>query len=146
MECYAGIDVSLKESSMCIVDVKGKIVREVKVASEPETLVRYFDGMELPVCPIGLEAGPLSQRLHAGLAVAGRDVVLMETRHVRAALSAMTVKTGRKDARGTAQLLRMGWYWPVHAKSVHRRIPARYVGRKSLQENCSTSNSASGGS
>jgi len=78
MEYYAGIDVSLKESSVCIVDAKGKIVREVKVASEPETLVRYFDELELPVCRIGLEAGPLSHWLHAGLVAAGRDVVSLD--------------------------------------------------------------------
>jgi transposase len=105
MEYYAGIDVSLKESSVCVVDTAGKVVREVKVASEPEALVRYFDELGLPVGCIGLEAGPLSQWLHAGLMAAGRDAVLLETRHVKAALSAMTVKTNRKDARGIAQLL-----------------------------------------
>jgi transposase len=102
MEYYAGIDVSLKESSVCVVDAKGKVAREVEVASEPEAVVRYFDELELPVCRIGLEAGPLSQWLHAGLVAVGCDVVLLETRHVKAALSAMTVKTDRKDARGVA--------------------------------------------
>ena len=93
VEYYAGIDVSLKESSVCVVDAAGKVVREVKVASEPEALVRYFDELDLAVSRIGLEAGPLSQWLHAGLMAAGRDAVLLETRHVKAALSAMTVKT-----------------------------------------------------
>jgi transposase len=134
MEYYAGIDVSLKESSVCVVDSAGKVVREVKVASEPEALVRYFDELGLPVGRIGLEAGPLSQWLHAGLIAAGREVVLLETRHVKAALSAMTVKTDRKDARGIAQLLRMGWYRPVHAKSAPcKDIRALLVGRKLLQ-------------
>jgi transposase len=134
MEYYAGIDVSLKESSVCVVDSAGKVVREVKVASEPEALVRYFDELGLPVGRIGLEAGPLSQWLHAGLIAAGRDVVLLETRHVKAVLSAMTVKTDRKDARGIAQLLRMGWYRPVHAKSAPcKDIRALLVGRKLLQ-------------
>jgi transposase len=67
------------------------------------------------VTRIGLEAGPLSQWLHAGLARAGLEVVLLETRHVKAALSAMVVKTDRKDARGIAQLLRMGCVWTVPA-------------------------------
>jgi len=134
MEYYAGIDVSLKESSVCVVDSAGKIVCEIKVASEPEALVRYFDALGLPVGRIGLEAGPLSQWLHAGLIAAGREVVLLETRHVKAALSAMTVKTDRKDARGIAQLLRMGWYRPVHAKSAPcKDIRALLVGRKLLQ-------------
>jgi len=88
----------------------------------------------LSVSRIGLEAGPLSQWLHAGLVAAGRDVVLLETRHVKAALSAMTVKTDRKDARGIAQLLRMGWYRPVHAKSMTcKDSRALLVGRKLLQ-------------
>lgn len=104
------------------------------VASEPETLVQFFDELELSVCRIGLEAGRLSQWLHAGLGAAGRDVVLLETRHVKAALSAMTVKTDRKDAHGIAQLLRMGRYRPVHAKSVASQdTRALLVGRKLLQ-------------
>ena len=134
MEHYAGIDVSLKESSVCVVDAAGKLVREVKVASEPEALIQYFAEIGLPMARIGLEAGPLSQWLHTALVAAGRDVVLLETRHVKAALSAMTVKTDRKDARGIAQLLRMGWYRPVHAKSsVAQDTRALLVGRKLLQ-------------
>jgi transposase len=83
---------------------------------------------------VGLEAGPLSQWLHDGLAAAGHEVVLLETRHVKAALSAMTVKTDRKDARGIAQLLRLGWYRPVHRKSVPgQEVRALLVGRKLLQ-------------
>lgn len=84
MEHYAGIDVSLIESSVCVVDAAGKVVREVKVASEPEAVVRYFNGLELSVCRIGLEAGPLSQWLRAGLVAVGREVVLLETRHASA--------------------------------------------------------------
>ena len=104
MEHYAGIDVSLELSSVCIVDAQGKIVREAKVASEPEALVAFFASLGFAVKRIGLEAGPLSQWLHAGLKRAGFDTVLLETRHVKAALSAMMVKTDRKDARGLAQL------------------------------------------
>ena len=116
MEHHAGIDVSLELSSVCVVDGRGKIVREAKVASEPDALVSFFKGLGLPVKLIGLEAGPLSQWLHAGLMRAGFEAVLLETRHVKAALSAATVKTDRKDARGLAQLIRMGWFRPVHAK------------------------------
>jgi transposase len=117
MEHYAGIDVSLEQSSLCVVDASGRIVREGKVASEPAALVCFLLGLELPIVRVGLEAGPLSQWLHAGLVAAGFEAVLLETRHVKAALSAMVVKTDRKDARGIAQLLRMGWYRPVHCKS-----------------------------
>src|SRR5690349_10227069 len=134
VEHFAGIDVSLKDSSVCVVDAAGRIVREAKVASEPEALVAWFGGLGLAVTRIGLEAGPLSQRLHAGLAGAGFEAVLLETRHVKAALSAMVVKTDRKDARGIAQLLRMGWFRPVHCKSPPaQETRALLVGRKLLQ-------------
>ena len=133
MEHHAGIDVSLELSSVCVVDARGKIVREAKVASEPDALVSFFKGLGFPVKLIGLEAGPLSQWLHAGLMRAGFEAVLLETRHVKAALSAMTVKTDRKDARGLAQLIRMGWFRPVHAKSVGSlEMRALLVARKQL--------------
>src|SRR4051795_9564545 len=134
MEHYAGIDVSLERSSVCVVDSSGRIIREIKVASEPEALVGFFAGLGVAVTRIGLEAGPLSQWLHAGLTGAGFETVLLETRHVKAALSAMVVKTDRKDARGIAQLLRMGWYRPVHRKSPSaQEVRALLVGRKLLQ-------------
>ena len=133
MEHHAGIDVSLELSSVCVVDSQGKIVKEAKVTSEPEALICFFKGLGFPVKRIGLEAGPLSQWLHAGLAQGGFDAVLLETRHVKAALSAMTVKTDRKDARGIAQLLRMGWFQPVHAKSIgSQELRALLVARKQL--------------
>ena len=133
MENYAGIDVSLELSSVCVVDALGKIVKEAKVASEPEALVVFFEALGFAVKRIGLEAGPLSQWLHAGLQRAGFETVLLETRHVKAALSAMTVKTDRKDAYGLAQLLRMGWFQPVHAKSIgSQEIRALLVARKQL--------------
>jgi transposase len=85
------------------------------------------------VARVGLEAGPLSQWLHAGLTAAGRETVLLETRHVKSALSAMVVKTDRRDARGIAQLLRMGWYRPVHSKSLAaQELRALLAGRKML--------------
>src|SRR4051812_9243443 len=134
MEHYAGIDVSLEQSSVCVVDGTGRIVREAKVPSEPEALVGFFAGIGVAGTRIGLEAGPLSQWLHAGLTKADFGTVLLETRQVKAALSAMVVKTDRKDARGIAQLLRMGWFRPVHCKSPPaQEIRALLVGRKLLQ-------------
>lgn len=133
MEHYAGIDVSLELSSVCVVDAKGKVIKEAKVGSDPDSLVAFFQGLGFAIDRIGLEAGPLSQWLHAGLTQAGFETALLETRHVKAALSAMTVKTDRKDARGIAQLMRMGWFRPVHCKSVgSQEIRAQLVGRKLL--------------
>ena len=118
MNHYAGIDVSLERSSVCVVDGSGKIVREAKVASEPAALVAWFGKLGVKLERIGLEAGPLSQWLYAGLREAGFAVELLETRHVRAAFRAMPVKSDRNDARGIAQLLRLGWFKPVHCKSL----------------------------
>src|SRR5262249_3290789 len=129
VEHYVGIDVSLELSSVCVVDGRGKIGKEAKVASEPGALVCFFKGLGVPVNRIGLEAGPLSQWLHAGLTQAGFQTVLLE----KAALSAMTVKTDRKDACGLAQLPRMGWFQQVHAKSIgSQEIRALLVARKQL--------------
>src|SRR6266849_8481860 len=100
MEHYAGIDVSLEYSSVCVVDASGKIVREGKVASEPEALIAWFGSLGWELARIGLEAGPLSQWLFAAMRDAGLAVELLETRHVRSALKTMPVKTDRNDARG----------------------------------------------
>jgi len=134
MDHYAGIDVSLELSSVCVVDAAGRIVREAKVASEPDALIAWFRGLGLQVARVGLEAGPLSQWLYAAMRGAGLAVELLETRHVRDASEAMPVKTDRKDARGIAQLLRLGWFRPVHRKSVSaQETRALLTARKLLQ-------------
>jgi transposase len=133
MEYFAAIDVSLELSSVCVVDGVGKIVCEKKVASEPEALVALFCGSGLSFTRIGLEAGPLSQWLHSGLMAAGFPAILIETRHVKAALKAMIVKTDRNDARGMAQLMRVGFFRPVHAKTLPTQdIRALLTGRRLL--------------
>jgi transposase len=118
MNHYAGIDVSLEWSKLCVVDTSGKIAREDVAASEPEALIAWFGSLGFEVTRIGLEAGPLSQWLYAALRDAGFAVELLETRHVRDAFKAMPVKTDRKDAQGIAQLMRLGWFRPVHCKSI----------------------------
>src|ERR1700757_4040286 len=97
MKHYAGIDVSLNSCSVWVFDESGKIVREVKVASEPVALIHCIKVLGERVERIGLEAGPLSQWLYGALR---EPVELLETRHVKAALSVMPVKTDRNDARG----------------------------------------------
>jgi transposase len=118
MNQYAGIDVSLECSSVCVVDANGKILREARVASEPEALIAWFSSLGFDLERIGLEAGPLSQWLFAAMKAAGLAVELLETRHVRDAFKAMPVKSDRNDARGIAQLMRLGWFRPVHCKSL----------------------------
>ena len=134
MYYYAGIDVSLESSSVCLVDGTGKILREGRVASEPEALIAWFGSLGLVLERIGLEAGPLSQWLYAALRDAGLAVELLETRHVRNAFKAMSVKSDRNDARGIAQLLRLGWFRPVHCKSIAaQETRAILTARKLLQ-------------
>src|SRR6266540_3055153 len=113
MDHYAGIDVSLECSSVCVVEASGKIVREATVATAPEALIAWFGSLGFAVMRIGLEAGPLSQWLFAAMREGGLAVELLETRHVRDAFRAMPVKTDRNDARGIAQLMRLGWFRPV---------------------------------
>jgi transposase len=139
MNHYAGIDVSLEASSVCVLDGTGKIVREGKVASEPQALIAWFSSLGLSLTRIGLEAGPLSQWLYAAMRDAGLAVELLETRHVRNAFKIMPVKTDRKDARGIAELMRLGWFRPVHCKSMEAQetramLTARKLVQKGLHE------------
>ncbi len=102
--------------------------------SEPEVLIGWFSRLGLAVTRIGIEAGPLSQWLYAGMRDAGLAVELLETRHVRDAFKAMPVKTDRNDARGIAQLMRLGWFRPVHCKSLPaQEVRALLTARKLLQ-------------
>jgi transposase len=134
MDHYAGIDVSLEYSSVCVVDASGKIIREGKVASEPEALIAWFGSLEFELIRVGLEAGPLSQWLYAAMRDAGLAVELLETRHVHDAFKAMPVKTDRNDARGIAQLMRLGWFKPVHCKSMAaQETRALLTARKLIQ-------------
>jgi len=134
MNYYAGIDVSLECSSVCVVDGSGRIVREGRVASEPEALIAWLGSLGFSLERIGLEAGPFSQWLYAALREVGLAVELLEMRHVKAALSAMPVKTDRNDARGIAQLMRLGWFRPVHCKSAAaQEVRALLTARKLVQ-------------
>jgi transposase len=112
MDHFAGLDVSVNETSVCIVDDTGRIVREVKVASEPDALLPVLTNPAYRFKRIGLEAGPLSQWLFSALAEAELPVIWVETR--QAVLKAQINKTDRNDARGIAQMMRVGLYRPVH--------------------------------
>src|SRR5271154_2379395 len=134
MDHFAGLDVSVKETSVCIVDETGRIVREVKVASEPEALLAVLKNPAYRFTRIGLEAGPLSQWLFSALAEAGLPVICVETRHMRAVLKAQINKTDRNDARGMAQMMRVGLYRPVHVKTLRsQKLRMLLTHRKLLQ-------------
>jgi transposase len=116
------------------VDDTGRIVREVKVASEPEALLAVLTNPAYRFKRIGLEAGPLSQWLFSTLAEAGLPVICVETRHMRAVLKAQINKTDRNDARGIAQMMRAGLYRPVHVKTLRsQKLRMLLTHRKLLQ-------------
>jgi len=121
MRYYAGLDVSLEETAVCVIDEEGAIVREVSVLSDPDALVQFFQALELTVVRIGLEACSLTAWLHDGLKKVGFPAVCMETRHAKAAMGAMPVKTDRNDARALAQIIRTGWFRTVHVKTEESR-------------------------
>ena len=134
MDHFAGLDVSVKDTSICIVDDTGKIARELKVASEPAALLAVLTGSSYRFKRIGLEAGPLSQWLFSALAEAGLPVICVETRHMRAVLKAQINKTDRNDARGIAQMMRVGLYRPVHVKTLRsQKLRMLLTHRKLLQ-------------
>jgi len=136
MEHFAGLDVSVKETSVCIVDDTGRIVREVKIASEPDALLQELTSLADHFKRIGLEAGPLSQWLFSALAEAGLPVICVETRHMKAMLKAQINKTDRNDARGIAQMMRAGLYRPVHVKTLRsQKLRMLLTHRKLLQSN-----------
>src|SRR5436853_3635822 len=134
MDHFAGLDVSVKDTNVCIVDDTGKIIREVKVASEPDALLQVLRNATYRFKRIGLEAGPLSQWLFSALGEANLPVICVETRHMRAVLQAQINKTDRNDARGIAQMMRVGLYRPVHVKTLRsQKLRMLLTHRKLLQ-------------
>ncbi len=117
MEYYVGLDVSLRSCAVCIVDAKGKVAFERELVCEVDDIAECLSQFPHSIERVGFEAGTMSQHLYFGLTAEGFDVVCMEARQVNAALSAMRNKTDKTDARGIAQVLRTGWFSPVHMKS-----------------------------
>jgi transposase len=135
MKHYAGVDLSIKETSICIVDETGKVCREAKVVSHPEDLIQELKDPAWRLERVGLEAGPLSQWVFSGLAEAGLPVICIETRHAKAFLKAQVDKSDRNDARGIAQMMRVNLFRPVHVKTLtSQKRRALLTARKLLQE------------
>jgi transposase len=122
MNYYVGLDVSLEETAICVVDETGHVVREARAASEPEALAAALTEVALPLERIGLEACSLTAWLHDELCAAGMPAICIETRRANAAMKTMPNKTDRNDARALAQIMRTGWYRPVHVKSRQCRL------------------------
>ena len=134
MEHFVGLDVSIKETSICVVDGDGNAVLQTKVPSEPCSIVDVLAVPSFAIRRVGLEAGTLSEWLYGGLVDAGLPAICVETRHMHAALSAQINKTDRNDALGIAQMMRVGLYKAVHVKTpASQRRRVLLTSRKLLQ-------------
>ena len=122
MKYFAGLDVSLEETSICVVDETGGIVKEARAVSEAQALSEALRGLELPLERVGLEACSLTAWLHDGLCAEGLPAICIETRQANAAMKTMPNKTDRNDARALAQIMRTGWFRQVHVKSRQCRL------------------------
>src|SRR6516225_9792311 len=119
MAYFVGLDVSVKETSVCVVDEAGKVILEQKVLTEPDTIIALLTSLGVSFGRIGIEAGPLSQWLVNALTGAELPVICVETRHMKALLTAQQInKTDRNDARGIAQMMRVGLFKPVNVKTL----------------------------
>jgi len=137
MSYFAGLDVSLRSVSICVIDADGKIALERTVPFEIEDLAACLLSVDGEVAQVGFEAGVMSQHLYHGLVAAGFETVCMEARQVAAALSAMRNKTDKNDARGIAQVLRSGWFSEVHIKSRNSHYDrALLTSRKTVLRKC----------
>ena len=130
---FVGLDVSLDDTAICVVDDAGVIVREGKAETEPAAIATWLAALGKPFERVGLEAGPLSPWLCEGLQAAGLPAVCIETRRMRGATAAMAVKTDRNDARAIAQAMRVGWFTAVHVKTTEsQELRLLLTNRKTL--------------
>ena len=117
MEHFAGLDVAMEETAVCVVDGDGTILLETNVPTDPEKIALTLAPYGKTLRNTGHEAGSLSPWLHPALEDLGVPIVCLEARHVRAAMAAQRNKTDQHDARALAQIVRTGWFRQVHIKS-----------------------------
>lgn len=133
MKYYAGLDISLETTAICVLDPKGHVVREATVDSTPVALIAFLKTCGLRFERVALEACPLSEWLYESLASEGYPVVCLETRHLKGFLMSQINKTDRNDARGIAQAVRVNLFKPVHVKTkASRKRRALLSGRRLL--------------
>src|SRR3978361_1561952 len=121
MKQYVGLDVSQKETSVCVVDQDGRVLFEGKAASSPGALAGLIRARAPRAERIGLETGAMASWLWHELRRVDLPVVCVDARHAHAVLSARMNKSDPNDARGLAELIRVGWYREVRVKSDDRQ-------------------------
>jgi transposase len=118
MQHYVGLDVSLKQTAVCVVDQTGKIKREGMVASDPDAIVRFIKAHAPQLARAGLETGATSTWLWTELNKRGLPVICIDARHAKAALKMQINKSDRNDAAGIARIMQCGWYREVRVKDL----------------------------
>ena len=133
MEQYVGLDVSLQQTAVCVVDQSGKIIREAMIPSDPEAIATFIRANTTNVVRIGLESGPTSTWLWTELDRMGLPVICIDARHAKAILKMQINKSDRNDAAGIARIMQTGWYREVRVKDLDSHaIKALLVGRALL--------------
>src|SRR5258708_37291451 len=133
MQHYVGLDVSLKQTAVCIVDEAGKIKREGMVASDPDAIAHFVERHASHAVRIGLETGATSTWLWTELNKRGLPVICIDARHAKAALKMQINKSDRNDAAGIARIMQCGWYKEVRVKDLDSHaIKALLVSRALL--------------
>jgi transposase len=133
MKHYVGLDVSLAETAICVVDENGVIIREGSAASEPEAIAAWLGKLDLAFERVGLEAGAMASWLYTELRATGLRAICIDPRYLRGLTKTMPVKNDRNDARAIAHCMRVGWFTVVHVKSaVSQELRMLLVNRKTL--------------
>jgi len=133
MVCYVGLDVSLKSTSICVLDANGALIKEGTAPSAPSDIAGFLRGDHRRYRRVLLEAGAMSRWLQEGLVKSGLPATLVETRHAHTVLKGSRNKTDRNDARGLAEMARVGLYKPVAVKSAaSQRLQASMTARDLL--------------
>ena len=133
MRHYVGLDVSLNETAICVVDEDGIIIREGSSPSEPAAISSWLADVGIAIAKVGLEIGGLARWLYEELRASGWHAICIDPRRLRGLTKTMPVKTDRNDARAIAQVMRVGWYTIVHVKSaVSQELRMLLANRKTL--------------
>ena len=117
MEFFSGLDVGMERTAICVVDDKGEVQMQTEVVTDPDTIAAALKRFLPRLRRVGHEAGSLSPWLQPELARRGLPAVCLETRHVRAAMSAQRNKTDATDALALAHIVRTGWFRQAHIKT-----------------------------
>ena len=118
MQSYVGLDVSLKRTSICVVDQTGKVLCEGTANSTPEAIAEFVKLKAAGAVRIGLETGPTSTWLWTEIKALGLPVICIDARHAKAVLKMQINKSDRNDALGIARIMQCGWYKEVRVKGL----------------------------